>query len=528
MSNIAQRLADQARARPDAPAIICPNGRRITFAELDSWSDRIARGLTDFGIGRGVRCVLMVPPSPELFALCFGLFRAGAVPVMVDPGMGVGNLGRCLAEAEPQAFAGIPKAHVARMLLGWGRKTVRRLVTVGPRLFWGGTTLARLGRGDEPFSAVEVGPDEAAAILFTSGSTGAPKGAVYTHGIFTAQVEMLRAAYGIEPGEIDLPTFPLFALFDPALGMTAVLPEMDFTRPAHVDPGKIIGPIRKHGITNMFGSPALLRRVAGDAELPTLKRVISAGAPVSPDVLERFTRMLAPGAEVHTAYGATESLPVSTIGSEEILGETAAGTREGRGVCVGRPLMGLSVSILKITDEPIEEWSEELRVERGEVGEIAVSGPVVTQAYFNRPESTALAKIAGRNGDVIHRMGDLGYFDDKGRLWFCGRKSQRVVLEKETLYTIPCEGVFNAHPMVHRTALVGVAGKPVLCVEMEGRPRCNSHELAKQLLELGARCPHTAAISTILIHRGSFPVDIRHNAKIFREKLATWAARRVS
>ncbi|MCZ6787277.1 MAG: AMP-binding protein, partial [Planctomycetota bacterium] len=105
MSNIAQRLADQARARPDAPAIICPNGRRITFAELDSWSDRIARGLTDFGIGRGARCVLMVPPSPELFALCFGLFRAGAVPVMVDPGMGVGNLGRCLAEAEPHAFA---------------------------------------------------------------------------------------------------------------------------------------------------------------------------------------------------------------------------------------------------------------------------------------------------------------------------------------------------------------------------------------------------------------------------------------
>ena len=528
MSNIAQRLADQARTRPDAAAIICPNGRCIPFSELDSWSDRLARGLTEFGIGRGVRCVLMVPPSPELFALCFALFRAGAVPVMVDPGMGVKNLGRCLAEAEPQAFVGIPKAHVARILLGWGRPTVRRLVTVGARLFWGGTTLARLGRDDRPFSAVEVGPGETAAVLFTSGSTGVPKGVVYTHGIFTAQVEMLRSAYGIEPGEIDLATFPLFALFDPALGMTAVLPEMDFTRPAHVDPDNIVGPIQKHGITNMFGSPALLRRVTGPDRLPTLKRVISAGAPVSPDVLERFVKMLAPGAEVHTPYGATESLPVSTIGSEEILGDTAAGTRQGRGVCVGRPFPELSVSIMKITDEPIEKWSDGLRAGNGEIGEIAVSGPVVTRTYLNRPESTALAKIAGPDGEVIHRMGDVGYFDDTGRLWFCGRKSQRVVLDGETLYTIPCEGVFNAHPRGCRTALVGVRGKPVLCVELVGKPRCNFDEFRGQLLDLGARYPHTARIKTILFHRRAFPVDIRHNAKIFREKLAVWAARRVS
>ena len=134
---------------------------------------------------------------------------------------------------------------------------------------------------------VETSEDDIAAILFTSGSTGVPKGAVYTHGNFLAQVELLKETYGIEPGEIDLPTFPLFALFDPALGMSAVIPEMDPTRPANVDPEKILGAIQRYGVTNTFGSPALLHRVgsygaAHGVKLPTLRRVISAGAPAQP------------------------------------------------------------------------------------------------------------------------------------------------------------------------------------------------------------------------------------------------------
>ena len=144
------------------------------------------------------------------------------MPVLIDPGMGVKNLGRCLAEAEPAAFVGIPKAHLARVALGWARKTIRTLVTVGRRGPWGGVDLRHvrdLGRSRLPHSVALTDPEDTAAILFTSGSTGPPKGAVYTHGIFSAQVDILRDLYGIEPGEVDLATFPLFALFAPALGM---------------------------------------------------------------------------------------------------------------------------------------------------------------------------------------------------------------------------------------------------------------------------------------------------------------------
>jgi acyl-CoA synthetase (AMP-forming)/AMP-acid ligase II len=539
-ANIAAPLQALAHTQPNAPALIVPRGRKLTYRELEEDSNHIARGLESIGIGRGTRTVLMVPPSPEFFALTFALFKAGAVVVLIDPGMGIRNLGACLAEAQPEAFIGITKAHLARCLFGWARRTLKTYVTVGPRLGWGGFTLdavRRRGNSAPSQPAAQTQLQETAAILFTSGSTGPAKGAVYTHGIFTAQVEMLRQLYGIQPGEIDLPTFPLFGLFGPALGMTAVLPRMDATRPAHVDPEKIIADIHTYGVTNLFGSPALLRRVGRygatrGIRLPTLRRVLSAGAPVPWQTLDTFRRLLPDGVAIHTPYGATEALPVCSITSNEVLTATRHATAAGRGVCVGRPVSGMEVKILRITDEPIPTWDDELVLPPEQIGEIAVRGPVVTASYWNRPQATALAKIADPTDGVWHRMGDIGYIDDRRRVWFCGRKSQRVETSHRTLFTIPCEGVFNAHPAVARTALVGVARKgvmePVLCVELdrEAPPRPPA-EIQAELLALGSAHEHTCGIRTILFHP-SFPVDIRHNAKIFREKLAVWAARRLS
>jgi len=542
-TNIASYLALMAERQPAGLAIIVPHGRtgRATYRQLNEESDRLARGLTSIGIGRGVRTVLMVQPGLEFFALTFALFKAGAVPVLVDPGMGVHNLGQCLAEAVPEAFIGIPKAHVARVLLGWAKATLKTVVTVGRRFFWGGYSLDQvraLGHSGTKFPAAETSADKTAAILFTSGSTGVPKGAVYTHGIFAAQVQLLRQTYGIQPGEIDLPTFPLFALFGPALGLTAVIPDMDFTQPGEVDPRKIVTAIEEFHVTNLFGSPALIDRVGRygaklNIKLPSLRRVISAGAPVSAETLKRFSQLLSPGVQIFTPYGATEALPVSSIGSEEILNETQSLTAAGGGVCVGRPVGGVTVQIIGISDEPIPTWSEDLVLPAGQVGEIVVGGPVVTKEYFHRPESTASAKIHDPKTDrILHRMGDLGYFDDRGRLWFCGRKSQRVITPAGTLFTIPCEAVFNQHPQIRRSALVGLARngttEPVLCVELEKNAQGNDRQrLTHEILSLGAGQSHTKEIKTVLFHP-AFPVDIRHNAKIFREKLAQWAARKLS
>ena len=540
-ANIASHLPAMAATHPNTPAVIIQKTRGrafdyeiCTLRELNDESDVLARNLEGIGIGRGVRTVLMVSPSRAFFALTFALFKVGAIPVLVDPGMGVKNLKTCLDEGKPAAFIGITKAHVARMLLGWA-KTATINVTVGPRLFWGGHGYEQLRKGASAFAMHEPAPEDMAAILFTSGSTGVPKGAVYTHGIFNAQVDLLKQVYGIEPGEKDLATFPLFALFGPALGMAAIVPHMDASRPAKANPKHIIAAIQDHGATNMFGSPALIKNVGRYGKqhgvtLPTLRRVISAGAPADNQALADFTGMLPDGVEIHTPYGATEALPVATIGTREILGDTAARTAEGAGTCVGRPVLRDSVFVIPISDEAIAEWANVVPLPQGSIGEIVVTSPVVSPSYFNRPESTVLAKIQGVGDRVYHRMGDVGYFDESGRLWFCGRKSHRVETSAGTLFTIPCERVFNNHPAVTRTALVGVARDgatlPVLCVELAPNTAKVHDAIAGELRDIAAKYPHTRTIDTFLFHP-EFPVDIRHNAKIFREKLAVWASERL-
>lgn len=541
LNNIAAHLPEMARRQPDTPAVYLPTGRddqyqQYSFKQLDQLSDRVAHALESLGICRGVHTALMVKPGLDFFALTFALFKVGAVPVFIDPGMGIKNLKVCLAEAEPVAFIGIPKAHIARLLFGWGKNTLKILLTVGKRMFWGGTTLEQLLAkipAERSYRMAPTGVDEVAAILFTSGSTGVPKGVVYTHGNFTAQVKQLKQIYDIRPGEVDLPTFPLFALFAPALGMSSVIPVMDFTCPGSVDPKNIIDPIKRFNVTTMFGSPALINRVGKygqehNVQLPSLKRAISAGAPVPAAVLERFTAMLAPGAQVFTPYGATEALPVCSIGSEEILGETCLATDQGRGVCIGKPVPSIQLEIISISDEPIKNWRDGLKVTDGEIGEIVVKGPQVTRSYHNRAESTLLAKIDDpQQGDFYHRMGDLGYRDAQGRIWFCGRKAHRVVCAEQTLFTIPCEAIFNTHDKVFRTALVGTENlgivQPVLCVELEeGVTRAERVEILADLKKLGQKNELTTSIQHFLFHP-AFPVDIRHNAKIFREKLAVWA-----
>ena len=262
--NIAAHLPEMAGRQPDTPAIIFPRkGRILSFRELNRLSDRIAHGLVSCGIGRGVRTCLMVTPGPDFFALTFALFKVGAVPVLVDPGLGIRNLKKCLAEAEPHAFIGIPKAHVARLLFGWGKQTLRTFITVGPRLFWQGTTLAALI--NRAMTSPSPWRRPGGTMWRPSSSPAAapvrPRGRSTATATSRPRWRRFADVYGIEPGEIDLPTFPLFALFAPALGMTAVIPEMDFTRPGSVNPRKIITAIETYKVTTMFGSPALINRV---------------------------------------------------------------------------------------------------------------------------------------------------------------------------------------------------------------------------------------------------------------------------
>ncbi|MDM8538531.1 fatty acid CoA ligase family protein [Desulfobacterales bacterium HSG17] len=531
-----------AQKFPHKRAVVYPvgwdeNGRvaytHLTFMQLDRESDCLAHGLEHAGITRGTKTILMVKPSLEFFVLTFAMFKTGAVPVIVDPGMGRKRMIECLNETKAEAFIGIPLAHALRRFSPGSFKSVKTCVTIGRRWFWGGYTLKQLlSISWDNYTPAQTTSDETAAILFTTGSTGPAKGVVYTHGIFDAQVRHIQSSFNIGPDEVDLPTFPLFSLFDPALGMTAVIPDMDPTRPAMVDPEKIIEAIIDQGVTNMFASPALLNCVgaygkAEEIKLPSMKRVISAGAPVTPANIEQFTNLLTGNAEIFTPYGATEAMPVLFIGSREILNETRKFSEKGYGMCVGRPVTGISVRIIKISDDPIETWSEKLTVGAGEIGEIAVKGDIVTTQYHDRPKEESLSKIK-TGKEIWHRMGDLGWRDNKGRIWFCGRKSHRVITENGSMFTIPCEAIFNRHPSVFRSALVGVGApprqKPVICIELtKGGKEVDKDALKQELLNLAAKNQMTEDIKTLLFHDG-FPVDVRHNSKIFREQLAEWAS----
>jgi len=539
VNNIAEALRAQAADRPDGIALIVPTGcdanghwqdKRWTYRQLNDLSDRLAAGFQRHEIGPGTRVALMVPPSVEFFALFFALLKAGCVPVLIDPGIGLKPLKSCLGEAQPEVFIGVTRAQIARMVLGWARGHIKRFITVGPRPFALGIRyrdlLTENATAFRPPGGDDFDADTPAAILFTSGSTGIPKGVVYRHRHFAAQVRLVRDTYGIVAGEVDLPTFPPFALFDPALGMTTVIPKMDFTRPARANPEMLVSLIEQYAVTNLFGSPALMNTLsrhleAHSAKLPTVRRVLSAGAPVSPAVVERMHPALAAVADIHTPYGATECLPVATIAGRELVGELSEGNRSGKGICVGHPLPANRVRVIRINDQSLARISDGVEVKPGEVGEICVAGPTVTDKYWQREAQTRLAKMHDEEGTIWHRMGDLGWMDDDGRLWYCGRKSERVTTSRGTLFTECVEGIANAARGVYRSALLGVgeAGQmtPILVIEPE--PRQKAAPLIARVAQRLADHEQSSDIERIEV-RKSLPVDIRHNAKIRRGELA--------
>ena len=348
------------------------------------------------------------------------------------------------------------------------------------------------------------------------------------------QARQVRDFYDIQPGSVDVSGFPLFALFNCGMGTTTVFPKMDATRPAEVDPLDIKDAIERFSANQSFGSPALWNTVSRYAELndlkfPTIKKVFSAGAPVPPHVLGRIKKIIADDGEAFTPYGATESLPIASNSATVVLNETAEKTNQGFGTCVGNKFPDIDWKIIRITDDPISQIESADILPYGEIGELIVKGPVVTERYVTRTEANAKHKIQGGNG-FWHRMGDVGYFDAEDRFWFCGRKSHRVQTGETTLFTIVLEGIVNTHEKIYRSALVAIGNRPnqtpVIVIETWpehwSSDRATQKQLENEIFDLCRNNPKTQLVQHVLM-KEKLPVDIRHNSKIFREQLAVWA-----
>ncbi len=521
-----------AARQPERAAIKIPRGRTadgkidylsLSFAELDGEVDAWATKLKSRDVRCGDRVLVMVRQGLPLIAAAFALFKIGAVPVIIDPGMGRKNFLTCIARSKPRVLLGIPLAQVMSRLFR------SAFASVEVRVWASSSATARVvkksARTNLKFEIVTSGADDLAAILFTSGSTGAPKGVCYEHGMFEAQVRLVRDTYGILPDEVDLPMLPIFALFNPALGMTTVVPELDPSRPAAVDPEKIVRAIQQEQVTTSFGSPTLWRKIfdyclENRITLPSMRRVLCAGAAVPASLWADASRVL-PNGKLHSPYGATEVLPVATTSSEEIE------IRPELGALIGRPLAENRVKIIAVHEGPLARLTETHELPVGFVGEIIVTGPTITKAYDQLPRATAAAKIRDDNGAIWHRMGDAGRIDDEGRLWFSGRIAERVETSTGRLYTEPIEQIFRGHPEVVRCALIGLGRRgtqePALVVQPAIGITTDHATLAAALRELAKQQPHTMEIRKFFFHP-SFPVDVRHNAKIHRLTLTQWAA----
>jgi acyl-CoA synthetase (AMP-forming)/AMP-acid ligase II/pimeloyl-ACP methyl ester carboxylesterase len=505
--------------RADDPSVAFVDGAtgaRTSFHELHRRVTGIARGLAALGLQPGQRVAMLVPPSVDLVAAVYAVWRAGGVTVVADRGLGLRGLGAAVRGAQVDWVIGAPRAITAARALRWA--PAARFVSTGPTRTRG--TVAAL---DELARSSAVlpdppAPDDPAAVLYTSGATGPAKGVRYRHVQLAAQRDALARTYGITPDDRLVAAFAPFALYGPALGIASTIPDVDVTRPGTLTAEALGAACATVDATIVFASPAALANVVrtstgADPGLARVRLALSAGAPVPVGTL-RAMRGLVPAAELHTPYGMTECLPVADIGLDEI---DAAGA--GRGVCVGRPVPGARVFVAPLG---FDAATPVVAVPPGVTGEVLVRAPWVSDGYDRRWATQREARPVDAAGRRWHRSGDVGHVDAQGRLWIEGRAVHVVHTDRGPVTPVPVEVAAERVAGVHRSAAVGVGpvGCQALVVVVEVRTADDG--LAPDDLARSVRAEVDRPVAAVL-QVSDLPVDIRHNTKIDRTLVARWA-----
>ncbi|MGY1643106.1 alpha/beta fold hydrolase [Geodermatophilus sp. SYSU D00703] len=520
----------EERSDDDAPAVVDVGGVTVSWSRLARRVADLAAGLAACGVRPGHRVALLVEPSADLTAAVYAVWRAGAVVVVADKGLGLSGMRRALRSAAVDHVIGGRTGLAAARLMGLAASRI----AAGPtplRALGAAHTLAALERlGRSAPAPAEAPLDADCAVLFTSGATGPAKGVVYTHRQAAAQLELVRSTYGLTAEDRFVAAFAPFAILGPGLGVASAVPDVDVTAPGSLTAAALGEAAAAVEATVVFASPAALRRVVATADdvsegqrkaLAGVRLLVSAGAPV-PASLLRALRAVLPAADAHTPYGMTEVLPVADV---SLAGIEAAGA--GNGVCVGRPLPGVAVRISPLSPDGRADGEPTDRP--GVPGEVCVQAAHVKDRY---DALWALEQTTSRDPGW-HRTGDVGHLDADGRLWIEGRLQHVVATGCGPVTPVGIEQRVEALPGVAAAAAVGVGPVGAQVVVVVVVPSRSSRRPAGRGARLALADEGTAdavraaaglGVAAVLTTAG-LPVDVRHQSKVDRSEVARRAAR---
>jgi acyl-CoA synthetase (AMP-forming)/AMP-acid ligase II len=512
--NIAEVLCRHAALRPAAPAIVDIHQGRIrtlSFSGLEAESGRAAALLGKAGLQTGDGVLAFHPMSAELYAVLIGAFRLGAVPMFLDPSAGREHIEQCCDLWPPKALVASARAHLLRFTSPALRQIPLKF-SIGMRVP-GAIPWKRarfLAPAMDTFAAAVETP---ALVTFTSGSTGAPKAAVRTHGFLLEQHRVLAESLRLTPDDLDLTTLPIFVLANLGSGVCSLIPDADLRYPGAIEPRRVAGQIRAHKPMRTAASPAFLERLANfyldrNLHLTELRKIFVGGAPVFPNLLRKLHRV-APQAEITAVYGSTEAEPIAEIAYSDIQSCDFESMVKGRGLLAGAPIRQIRLAAIEDQwGKPIAPLTERefqsALMPAGKAGEIVVSGAHVLPGYFGGKGNSETKFDV--DGVRWHRTGDAGYLDERGRLWLLGRCDSRIEDQRGVLFPFAVECAAQQVPGIRRAAVVAHQGNRLLAVELD-------READTDTLRSLAREVAWARIDSVKVLR-KIPVDRRHNAKV--------------
>lgn len=434
-------LAEILSSQPDHAPALLSRGRAVAYGQLRGRVDTLRAGLAGLGIAPGDRVAIAVANNPHFVVAYFAILGAGAVAVPLNPTSPSAELQVQLAHAEVRAVVVGPSGRAG--IAGVDRSAVpalEHMLVIDGAEVEGGRALAELE--GSPVEIADRDPSDLAALLFTAGTSGAPKAAMLTHGNLLANLEQVQRhpAHGIQSGDVVLGVLPLFHIFglNVLLGLTVRVGAC-LLLIERFDPASAIESIRDRGVTvvagapPMFGSWARLPDVDEEA-FASVRLAVSGAAALPPDVAGAFEERF--GVTIHEGYGLTEAAPTvtSSVGAP-------GGPRRGS---IGRPLPGVEVRLVD------GEGHDALE---GDSGEIWVRGPNVFAGYWNDDSATARALTP----DGWLRTGDVATADDDGHLYLVDRVKDLIIVSGFNVYPAEVEEAIATHPAVAEVAVVGVA-----------------------------------------------------------------------